>query len=381
MKNLNTEFPDEDTEIDDNIWSESGEEDVEPEEEEIDEPFDPTKIRVDTQQITIGLIVRKIKSDEIDLTPEFQRQAVWNNIAKSRLIESILIRIPIPSFYIDATNEAKWLVIDGLQRLTTLKEFILDKQLKLTGLQSFTQFNGKIYDEIPRNYQRRIEETPLTVILIEKGTPSEFKQAIFERINTSAVALSAQEIRHALNQGKATKLLERLAVSVEFERATDKGIKANRMADRECILRVLTFLINSKGEVLKNKTFNKLLDKTMVEINHMSDEKIRLLENEFLRLMNVAFEIFGKDAFRKLSKEIRYPLNKALFEAWSVNLHKLSEEQVKLLKQREDVLKQKIIDFTNDGNFDNPIYSSKGNIKIALRRMSDIEHIIEAVLS
>lgn len=373
MKKLNQELPEEDTEIEAN--------DIDPEEEERDEPFDPTKIRVDTRQMTIDSIVRRIKSNEIDLAPEFQRQAVWNNIAKSRLIESILIRIPIPSFYIDATNEAKWLVIDGLQRLTTLKEFILDKQLKLTGLQSFTQFNGKIYDELPRNYQRRIEETPLTVILIEKGTPSEFKQAIFERINTSAVALSAQEIRHALNQGKATKLLEKLAASVEFERATDKGIKAYRMADRECILRVLTFLINSKGEVLKNKTFNKLLDKTMIEINHMSDEKIRLIENEFLRLMNVAFEIFGKDAFRKLSKETRYPLNKALFEAWSVNLHKLSEEQVKLLKQREDALKQKIIDFTNDGNFDNPIYSSTGNIKIALRRMSDIEHIIEAVLS
>lgn len=141
--------------------------DIELDEEEINEPFDPTQIRVDTRRFTISSILKKIEFAEIELQPDFQRKLVWNNIAKSRLIESLLIRIPRPIFYIDASGY-KWVVIDGLQRFNTFKEFIIDKNLRLTGLQSFTQFNGMTYNELPRNYQRRLEETELTVVLIEK---------------------------------------------------------------------------------------------------------------------------------------------------------------------------------------------------------------------
>ena len=93
-------------------------------EQEIIEPFDPTKIKIDTRQITIDLVLNRIKFGEIELSPDFQRNStIWNSIAKSRLIESMLIRIPLPAFYIDATDEDKWKVIDGQQRLTTI--FIL----------------------------------------------------------------------------------------------------------------------------------------------------------------------------------------------------------------------------------------------------------------
>jgi len=350
-------------------------------EEEVNEPFEPSKIRVETRQHTIDYLLAKINNNELELYPEFQRKSVWNEIAKSRLIESILLRIPLPAFYIDATNENNWLVIDGLQRLTTLKEFIIDKNLKLTGLESFTEFNGKIYDEIPRNYQRRIEETLLTVIFLEPGTAHNFKQVIFERINTGGSSLSIQEIRHALNQGKATKLLENLAASSEFKMATNNGIKPDRMTDRECILRVLVFIINNQELLEKHKSFKKILDKSMSYINLMSDDEINLIKEEFLNLMTLAFEIFGKDAFRKIKPGVkRYPINKALFEAWSVNLFKLSDQEVEIIKERKDNIKQKIIDLTNEGKFDNPIYKSTGNLKAVLQRLNEIEEIIKAEL-
>jgi hypothetical protein len=369
----NSEVIEEDAEIE--------EEEIAPEEEEINEPFDPTKIRVETRQFNIYYLLRKIRDNEIELSPEFQRKLVWNKIAQSRLIESILLRIPIPALYIDATNEEKWLMIDGLQRLTTLKEFVIDNNLKLTGLESFTEFNGKIYDEIPRNYQRRIEETLLTVILLEPGTAKEFKQAIFERINTSGLSLSTQEIRHGLNQGKATKLLENLAASPEFKKATDKGIKSERMVDRECILRVLVFMINNKELFENNKSFKKILDKSMTYINIMSEDEIKSITNEFLNLMNLAFEVFGKDAFRKIKGGAkRPPVNKALFEAWSVNLYKLNCQEVEILKQRKDIVKQKIIDLTNAGKFDTPMYRSTGNLKTVLDRLNEIEEIIKSIL-
>lgn len=226
--NPNTELTDEETELDEEIEAND--------DEGINEPFDPTKIRVDTRKITIDLVLKRIEYNELDLAPDFQRQAgIWTNDAKSRLIESILIRIPLPAFYIDATDEDKWLVIDGLQRLTALKQFIFDKTLTLTGLQYLTELENKKYDELPRKYQRRILETELTLSTIEPGTPPAVKYNIFRRINTGGLPLSPQEIRHALNQGIATKFLTHLSQLPEFNKVTnfDKSKRTKRMTEND----------------------------------------------------------------------------------------------------------------------------------------------------
>jgi hypothetical protein len=352
-------------------------------EEIIIDPFDPSLIRVDTRPMTIDLLRERIKYGELDLAPGFQRKGgIWKDDAQSRLIESMLIRIPLPAFYMDATHDEKWLVVDGLQRLTTLKRFMIEKKLRLRGLEFLTHLEGKTYDELPRNYQRRIAETQVTVYLIEKGTPDTVKFNIFKRINTGGLPLSSQEIRHALNQGEATVLLAHLADSSTFKRAIDNGIRDDRMADRECILRYLAFTITPYTSFTKD--FDSFLNKAMTTINRMTDREREHLQRRFERTMIIARDLFERDAFRKRSSydAPRQPINKPLFESWSVNLNHLSDEQVEILRERKDILKGEFITLMNrpDRKFNDAISLATGDPKKVRLRFEAIEQLIRDVL-
>jgi len=146
----------------------AGEEETSP--ENIKEPFDPAKINIITKPLTIDLLRKRLEEKEIDMDTGFQRKAgLWNDKKQSQLIESILIRLPLPAFYFDASNDTKWLVVDGLQRLSTLKNFLVDKTLALTNLEYLKQYDGKSFLDLPRELQRRIEETQITAYFNQLG--------------------------------------------------------------------------------------------------------------------------------------------------------------------------------------------------------------------
>jgi Protein of unknown function DUF262 len=344
--------------------------------------YDPEKINIFTKEPTIEQLLRRINEEALDLAPDFQRHAnIWKDDAKSRLIESILIRIPLPAFYIDATDEDKWLVVDGLQRLSALKQFMSDKKLKLCGLEYLLNLEDKTYDEIGRRYQRRIEETQVTVYLIGKGTPPEVKYNIFKRINTGGLPMSPQELRHALNPGKATKFLAKLAISDEFQQVTKLSkLRKMRMDDREFILGFLAFtLVSYKNS--QNIQRNLFLSIALSKINNMSELELQEIEINFQKAMVAAWEIFGKNAFRKISRyqTKKFPINKALFEVWSVNLSLLSEDQIDILKRQKEKLIEKFVNrVDNDRDF--LISVSQAAEKIEYR-FTIVEQIIQEMLS
>ncbi|MFB2978714.1 DUF262 domain-containing protein [Microseira sp. BLCC-F43] len=345
--------------------------------------YDPDKINIVTREPTIEQLLRRIDEEALDLAPDFQRQAdIWKPDVKSRLIESILIRIPLPAFYIDATNEDKWLVVDGLQRLSALKHFISDrsdKRLRLSGLEYLTDLEGKTYDQLERRYQRRIEETQVTVYLIEKGTPDEVKYNIFKRINTGGTPLSPQELRHALNPGKASQFLAKLAKYQEFQQVVDlSDSKKKRMDDREFILGFLAFTLTSYKDYDGNR--DSFLSQALFKANRLSESELDRIDNNFKKAMIAAFDLFGDDAFRKLSKnrKKKYPLNKALFESWSVNLSQLSEQEIQILKSRKSKLIErfkKSVD--SDKEFLASISQAANKVEY---RFITIEKIIQEVL-
>ena len=351
--------------------------------ERIDSPFDPSKVRIIGKPVLVDQLVSRIRYSEIDLQPEFQRrEGIWNTVAKSRLIESLLILLPLPAFYFDATDENRWVVIDGLQRLTVFKEFIVDKTLKLSGLEFLgNQYEGCTWDKLPRSLQRRIGETALSVFLIERPTPPEVKYHLFRRINTSGLPLSPQEIRHAVNPGPAVAFLRELAESEPFRTAIDGGIGADRMADREGVLRVLAFLITPYIQYPGGE-YDVFLNDAMKHVNRMGEEDREALRHRFNSGMYAAARLFAKQAFRKLVPRAgrRQPLNKALLETWSVNLSMLSTFQQDLLVSRKDRVEEAFRGLLKDSDFSASISQGTGKKAMVQIRFSRIERLIQEVL-
>ena len=358
------------------------------------EPFDPTLIRVARHTMTVDLLMERLKYNELDLSPDFQREkSIWNEGAQSRLIESLLIRIPIPAFYFDATNDEKWLVIDGVQRLTAFARFIIDKKtlkdlypelepLKLDNLEFLTDLNGTIFENLPRPHQRRIMETQVNVYTIDPGTPPDVKSNIFKRINTGGLPLSEQEIRNALNTGAATKMLFRLSQSKKFLKATNRSIRDKRRADQLCILRFIAFTLSPYPKPDdQNFDFNTVLDGTMARMNRMSRKELEALENKFNKAMNAAYEIFGEFAFRRAySNKHADQINSALFEVWSVNLGKLSDDDISRLRKKRFYMIHAFRELLREQDFVNTISGLVRRTHRVSMRFSKIEQFIQEIL-
>ena len=347
--------------------------------EKITDPFDPEQIKIRTVNIVVGQLVSRIGYEEIDLAPDFQRlRGIWNTERKSRLIESLLLRIPIPVFYVAADESEIWSVVDGVQRMSTIDDYVTGKFV-LERLQYLTRLDGLGHDALPRPLQRRISETQLIVNVIEPGTPAEVKFNVFLRINTGGMTLNGQEIRHALHPGPARDYLKELAQSDQFTKATNGSIKEIRMADRECVLRFLAFHIEPWEKYTTNG-LDDYLGNIMEKINRMSVDERDVITVDFKKAMRAAFDIFGENAFRKPPGENnrRRPVNRALFETWSVQLARCSPEQIAILvERREDVQHRFTRLMTEDGDFEGAVSLSTGTTRRVQKRFQAIKQLVE----
>ncbi len=345
-------------------------------------PYDTTQIDISPKPLSLDMIIERLKYEEIDLMPDFQRKAgLWSPEKKSQLIESLLLRIPLPAFYFDGSNNNRWVVIDGLQRLTALKEFFVDDKpkLKLQGLEFLKELNGATIDDMPRSYVRRMKETQVITYIINPGAPINLKYNIFKRINTGGLELEPQEIRHALYQGFATKYLKELANLEEFKQATGYSVKTDRMLDREFVLRFLTFYRLGVSEY--KGSIDIFLNAGMEMLNQSDFEKTdaKFMKKKFIRVLNVSQEIFGKFAFRRMPDlRKRRPISKALFETWTCVLAKCSPDEMDALVERKKVLVSKYREMcSEDGDFTDSIGS--GKVSSVKKRFEKIEDLVKEI--
>ena len=217
--------------------------------------------------------------------------------------------------------------------------------------------------------------------MIQENTPPEVKFNIFKRINTGGLPLSSQEIRHALNQGKASALLQDLAESAEFRTATNEGIRDDRMGDRECVLRLLAFMRTSYREY-RSKNLDAFLNQCMIELNQLPDADVQDLDKRFRRAMVDCYRLFGDQAFRKQKRgnPRRSPVNRALFEVWSASVEALSPADVQRLEAKSAELRERFLALLEDSDFEAAITYGTGDPRKVRLRFSKIEEIIRETL-
>nr|WP_286948430.1 DUF262 domain-containing protein [Pseudomonas sp. UBA6718] len=307
-------------------------------------PYDPETIRVDTKPFNISLVYEMIKDGDINLSPDFQRQFVWTDVgARSRLIESIMLRIPLPVFYMAQDRAGRLHVVDGLQRLTVIRQF-LDNQLRLRDLEYLKEEEGKIFRDsdpdkcIDQRYRKRILQTQIMMNIIDPQTPNDVKFDIFKRINQGGRPLNSQEIRNCMSSVDTRELIGRLSKSKAFLDATCSSVGVVRMQDQELVLRFLAFRLSQLGTIVEySGSMDRFLDQAIGALNNAPREIVQRVESEFLRAMRNAAHLFGQFAFRKCLPSDLLPgvrrrlINNALFTTCATVLASYDEHQVSSL--------------------------------------------------
>lgn len=313
-----------------------------------DYPLDEVRIRHETR--TVVDVMRRIERGFYVMDPEFQRAFIWKEEKQSKLIESVLMRIPLPVFYMAEDNEEHMIVVDGLQRLSTFRRF-LKGELRLQ-LPERQDIHGKRFDKLVPKFQNRIEDCNLIFYIIDAKTPERARLDIFERVN-GGIALTRQQMRNCLYMGKATRFLKEEVQTEVFSSATGKGLNAKTMRDREFVNRFCAFRILHPSAYSRDDMDGFLAD-CLKKMNEFSDDDLARLREAFRRGLANNFMLFGKHAFRKrtLRQDRRPVLNASFWDVMSTGLSHYPKEQVEAYA---DPLRHATMNLLDNESFDTAI--------------------------
>lgn len=232
---------------------------------------------------------------DLIIDPEWQRNYVWNRVQASKLIESFLLNIPIPVVYLARTEEDRYEVIDGLQRLKSIFDF-LDNNLKLSGLDFFTDLNGSTYKDLESSIQRKIRNSTLRSFELASNTDSNLHFVVFERLNTGGTKLNEMEIRNCIFRGKLNDLMKGLSDNKDFITCVNQKTLAKRMDDRNLVLRFLAFYERTHHKY--NGGLKKFLNEFLETYRNPTPNKLDEYKSVFEKCMKASVTVFGDQAFR-----------------------------------------------------------------------------------
>ena len=346
-----------------------------------DYPLDSVFVRTETR--TIQEVFRRIEAKRYQLDPDFQRDFVWPIDKQSRLIESCVMRIPLPVLYVAEANDGRIAVVDGLQRLTTFTRYLKNEfalQFKLEGDHAAHPLDGKKFTNLPLQLQERIEDTQLTLYILDSKAPERAKLDIFERVN-SGVPLTRQQMRNCMFNGPATSWLKNASKAPEFLAASGRSLDSKSMRDREVINRFCAFYLLGEAKYVGGD-MDGFLAKALKQM-HNGDVDLDNLYEVFTHSMRANRHLFSEHAFRKsLAREdpfaSRTVLNIAIFDVCAVIFADIKKETITTKKNEIRKAFSRLIE---DPDFNQSITYSTNSTKQVLLRFQMARAAIKEILN
>lgn len=291
-------------------------------------------VSFDSYDITVRQILDMVGERSIDIAPEYQRHFIWGLDRQSTLIESLLLGIPVPSLFMATNPDATWEVIDGLQRLTTMVNFLADdatilrinpkgKRLRLEGLEKLSEMNGLTFGDLPKSVQLHLQTRPVRVTVLNDKTDRGVRFDLFERLNTGGVELHPQEIRNCVYIGKFNEMLKELAKNTDFRLVVKTTENKERTGNfEELVLKFFAYYQDRQLFVHGVKDFlNEYMDR---KTKQFDDE--RNLRSIFESTFKLLVELLPQGIVRGQRMNVT-PL--VLYEAVSVGVADLIAEGVR----------------------------------------------------
>jgi len=259
--------------------------------DEIQKKAKERTVRTQTIEYDLETLAKRIDKKILKLNPEYQRKHRWNNATSSRLIESLILNIPIPYIYLSLDHDvdqeiedgvSRYSVIDGQQRITAIYRF-LKNELKLEGLEVLSELNGSCYRDLPPFLERRLEDRTVKCLRIDSTLDSQVKYDIFERLNSGSVELSPQELRNATCRGPFNDLVKKLAKEenfMELAQLKEGSKRVEKMEDEELVLRFFALTYKSGFKNYKGG-FKSFLTEKMTEFNSLDESELDKMEKNF----------------------------------------------------------------------------------------------------
>ena len=336
-----------------------------------DYPLDTPMIRNENR--TVRDVLHRIGQERFVMEPDFQRDFIWDEGKQSKFIESVLMRIPLPVFYLAEDKEGRMVVVDGLQRLSTFKRYV-DGRMKLR-LKDRPELNGKSFAELSPRLQNRIEDCNLTLYIIDANVPERARLDIFDRVN-SGVALTRQQMRNSLYMGTATKFLKDESRTDLFLDATGNSLRTTTMRDREFVNRFCGFQLLTvkkyRGEM------DDFLGEALSQMNASDQVDLSRLSYQFQTGLKNNLAVFGKHAFRKHT-EGQYERSVINASLWDVMTTGLSESEPDVVAERVEDLRVAFYRLMDDVDFMSAITTGTNDTKKVQYRFEAAHNMFQEV--
>ncbi|HEX6206130.1 MAG TPA: DUF262 domain-containing protein [Solirubrobacterales bacterium] len=300
----------------------------------------PPDRRLVTQpyDLSVGDLVSQVQDGSLTLNPVYQRRYVWDNKKASKLVESLLINVPIPVCYLAEEHDGSRATIDGQQRLRSLYRF-LGNEFPLRGLEVLNELNGKRFQQLTERQQRLIKNRTIRCIVISEDSDPEIRFDVFERLNTGSVALTAQELRNSVYRGPFNQLLHEIASSSFFLDCVG-GRSDTRMAFEELILRF--FALDDQLREYR-PSFKRFLNNYQRSHRHEEASWLEAKRQRAEATFERVHAVFGDECFRRArlleddTWEWFSSLNSAMYDVVMLNFARLDVSPKDLISQKDEI--------------------------------------------